>query len=137
MPPLSEATRPLMWNVSYGWVMYILFVAALAVFSWGMYQRVRFWRQGKEEKERFADWAKRFRVLFREIFLQSEKKLKNALMEALINLNKKILAKNFTKKLALGTIGSMEIDGRLLEKGAEEMRLEDFTELGERLRIFL
>jgi len=77
------------------------------------------------------------KFVFREIFLQSEKKLKNALMEALINLNKKILAKNFTKKLALGAIGGMEIDERLLEKGAEEMRLEDFTELGERLRIFL
>jgi len=83
MPPLSEATRPLMWNISHGWVMYILFIAALAVFAWGMYQRVRFWCQGKDDKERFADWAKRFRVLFREIFLQ--KQVRNSTFPAIFH----------------------------------------------------
>ncbi len=72
MPPLSEATRPLVWNISHVWVMYLLFVVAVAIFAWGMYQRVRFWRQGKDDRERFADWAKRFSMIIREIFLQNK-----------------------------------------------------------------
>jgi Fe-S oxidoreductase/nitrate reductase gamma subunit len=72
MPPLSEATRPLLWNISHVWIMYLLFIAALAVFTLGMYQRVRFWLQGKDDSERFADWIKRFRVLVRETLLQKQ-----------------------------------------------------------------
>jgi Fe-S oxidoreductase/nitrate reductase gamma subunit len=72
MPPLSEATRPLMWNVSHVWVMYVLFLAAVAVFAWGAYKRIQFWRQGKSDKERLADWGKRLKILLREVFLQSQ-----------------------------------------------------------------
>ncbi|MBN2320122.1 MAG: 4Fe-4S dicluster domain-containing protein [Acidobacteria bacterium] len=72
MPPLSEATRPLMWNISIVWLMYVLFAAAVAVFAWGTYKRIQFWRRGKEDKERFADWGKRFIILLREIFLQKQ-----------------------------------------------------------------
>jgi Fe-S oxidoreductase/nitrate reductase gamma subunit len=61
-----------MWNVSGGWVMYMLFAAALAVFALGMYRRVRFWLKGKDDRERLSDWAKRFRVLLRETFLQKQ-----------------------------------------------------------------
>lgn len=71
MPPLSEASRPLMWNVSHVWVMYALFAAALAVFGWGAYRRIQFWRRGKSEKEKFSDWGKRLGILLREIFLQT------------------------------------------------------------------
>ncbi len=70
MPPLSEATRPLMWNVSHSWVMYVLFAIALAVFAWGMYRRILFWRRGGGDKERLGDWMRRLRVLLGEIFLQ-------------------------------------------------------------------
>ena len=72
MQPLSEASRPLMWNISYGWVMYVLFVAAVAVCAWGMYRRVQFWRRGKADNERFGDWMKRLRVLLRETLLQKQ-----------------------------------------------------------------
>ncbi len=72
MPPLSEATRPLMWNVSNAWIMYVLFAAALVAFAWGMYRRVRFWLDGKSDRERLADWGKRFRVLAREILFQRQ-----------------------------------------------------------------
>jgi len=72
MPPLSEATRPLMWNISHVWVMYGLFVIALAIFGWGMYQRIQFWRRGKAEKEKFSDWGKRLAILLREVFLQKQ-----------------------------------------------------------------
>ena len=61
-----------MWNISHGWVMYALFAAALAVFSWGVFQRFRFWRRGKEDNERFGDWAKRLRLLLGEAFLQRQ-----------------------------------------------------------------
>jgi Fe-S oxidoreductase/nitrate reductase gamma subunit len=72
MPPISEATRPLMWNISHVWVMYSLFIAALAVFGWGVYKRIEFWRKGKDDKERLADWGKRLKVLLREILLQKQ-----------------------------------------------------------------
>jgi Fe-S oxidoreductase/nitrate reductase gamma subunit len=72
MPPLSEATRPLMWNISHVWAMYGLFVVALAIFAWGMYKRVEFWRQGKADKERLSDWGKRLGILLREVFLQKQ-----------------------------------------------------------------
>ncbi|MEJ2111510.1 MAG: heterodisulfide reductase-related iron-sulfur binding cluster, partial [Acidobacteriota bacterium] len=72
MPPLSEATRPLMWNISAVWLMYALFAAALAVFAFGIYQRIEFWRRGKEDKERFADWGKRLTILLREVLFQKQ-----------------------------------------------------------------
>lgn len=72
MPPLSEATRPLMWNISHVWVMYALFLVALVIFGWGMYRRIEFWRRGKADKEKFSDWAKRLWILLREIFLQKQ-----------------------------------------------------------------
>jgi len=72
MPPLSEATRPLMWNISAVWLMYVLFAAAIACFAFGIYKRVEFWRRGKEDKERFADWGTRLKILFREVFLQKQ-----------------------------------------------------------------
>jgi Fe-S oxidoreductase/nitrate reductase gamma subunit len=70
--PLSEATRPLMWNVSAVWLMYVLFAAAAAVFAWGMYQRILFWRAGKPDGERLRDWAVRLRALVRELLLQKQ-----------------------------------------------------------------
>ncbi len=72
MPPLSEATRPLMWNISQVWVMYVLFLAAVAVFAWGAYKRIEFWRRGKGDQERLADWGKRLKILLREVFLQKQ-----------------------------------------------------------------
>jgi Fe-S oxidoreductase/nitrate reductase gamma subunit len=72
MPPLSEATRPLMWNISQVWVMYLLFLIAAAIFAWGMHKRIAFWRRGKADKERLADWGKRLKVLLREVFLQKQ-----------------------------------------------------------------
>jgi len=61
-----------MWNISAVWVMYVLFAAALAVFAWGTYKRIEFWRRGKEDRERLSDWGKRLRILLREILLQKQ-----------------------------------------------------------------
>jgi Fe-S oxidoreductase/nitrate reductase gamma subunit len=52
--------------------MYGLFVLALAIFGWGVYRRIEFWRRGKSEKETIADWGKRLKILLREIFLQKQ-----------------------------------------------------------------
>jgi Fe-S oxidoreductase/nitrate reductase gamma subunit len=81
--PLSEATRPLMWNISHVWVMYGLFVLAVAVFGVGIYRRINFWRQGKSDNERLADWGKRLKVLLREIFLQ--KQVRNSRFPAILH----------------------------------------------------
>ncbi len=83
MPPLSEATRPLMWNISSVWVMYLLLLAAMAVFGWGMYKRVEFWRRGKSDRERLADWGRRLKILLREVFLQ--KQVRNSTYPAILH----------------------------------------------------
>jgi Fe-S oxidoreductase/nitrate reductase gamma subunit len=72
MPPLSEATRPLMWNISQAGVMYLLFIIALVVFAAGLRKRIDFWRQGKTSSERLKDWGTRLRVLLREVFFQKQ-----------------------------------------------------------------
>jgi Fe-S oxidoreductase/nitrate reductase gamma subunit len=83
MPPLSEATRPLMWNISHAWAMYGLFIVALAICAWGVYQRITFWRQGKSDQERLSDWGKRLKVLLGEVFLQ--KKVRNSIYPAILH----------------------------------------------------
>ncbi len=83
MPPLSDATRPLMWNISHVWVMYGLFIVALAIFAWGIYKRIEFWRQGKSDNERLSDWGKRLRVLLREVLLQ--KQVRNSSYPAILH----------------------------------------------------
>ncbi|UCC92019.1 MAG: 16S rRNA (adenine(1518)-N(6)/adenine(1519)-N(6))-dimethyltransferase [Candidatus Aenigmatarchaeota archaeon] len=76
------------------------------------------------------------RFVFKEIFLQGKKKLKNSLAEAIINLNKKILSKDFTKKMSKEVIKNMRLDKELLKKMTKEMRLEDFERLKEKFTPF-
>jgi Fe-S oxidoreductase/nitrate reductase gamma subunit len=83
MPDIGNATRPLMWNISHVWVMYGLFIIALAICAWGMYQRIRFWRQGKSDSERLSDWGKRLGVLLREVFWQ--KQVRNSAYPAILH----------------------------------------------------
>ncbi len=37
------ATRSVYWNIEYGFILYLFFIAAVAVFAYGMWQRVRLW----------------------------------------------------------------------------------------------
>jgi len=69
------------------------------------------------------------RYVLREIFLQNKKKIKNALREGLISLNKHILEREFTKNLAREMIKNMEINGEILGKGAGEINLAEMEEL--------
>jgi len=70
MNDLSCAGRPLLWNISGSWIMYLLFAAALCVFAWGAWRRIRFWRNGKPDGERLSGWFQRLGVLLKEILLQ-------------------------------------------------------------------
>lgn len=42
----EHATRPIYWNISEVWVMYVLLVPAIAIASWGLWRRVARWRRG-------------------------------------------------------------------------------------------
>lgn len=76
MPDLSQATRPIMWNISYGWLIYVLLVIAMAIFGWGVYQRVQFWRRGRPRDEKVSDWGRRLWLLVRELLFQ--KRVRNS-----------------------------------------------------------
>jgi Fe-S oxidoreductase/nitrate reductase gamma subunit len=70
MPPLSEATRQLLWNVPHVWPLYAMLVAALAVLAWSVYERVEFWRRGKSDDERLSDLVERLFFMLGELFSQ-------------------------------------------------------------------
>lgn len=63
--------------------MYVLFLAAAAVFALGVYRRVQFWRQGKSDQERLSDWGARLKVLLRETLLQ--KRVRNSRFPAILH----------------------------------------------------
>ncbi|NIO20414.1 MAG: hypothetical protein GTN76_06645 [Candidatus Aenigmarchaeota archaeon] len=76
------------------------------------------------------------KYVLKEIFLQPTKKLKNALMEGLINFNRNILGKDFTKNMARKKIGKMDIKEEILEKKVKEMGLADFRKILENITSF-
>jgi len=75
--------------------------------------------------------------ILRELFLQGEKKLKNSLREAIINLNKEILGKNLTKRKSKGLIEELKIADKILEKRPIELDFADMKYLKEKLEIIL
>ena len=68
---LSEAKREILWNVGTTWPMYAMFLVALAVFGYGVFRRVAFWRRGKPAQERIGDWGKRLGMMIKEILFQN------------------------------------------------------------------
>ncbi len=70
LAPLTEATRQIMWNISFSWIMYILFALACIIFAYGIFKHVTKWKKAKTDSERFSDWGKRFFILLREILFQ-------------------------------------------------------------------
>jgi Fe-S oxidoreductase/nitrate reductase gamma subunit len=67
---LTEAARPLMWNVSGVIFMYISLLVALTVFAFGVYLRVQSWRKGKPDNDRLSDWFSRGVLVVKELLLQ-------------------------------------------------------------------
>ena len=61
----AEATRQVQWNVTPAmvWFMYASMVAALAIFAYGTWRRVRLWRLGKPEVRWDRPWERARRVL--------------------------------------------------------------------------
>src|SRR5258708_4091195 len=67
-------TREVYFNIHHVWVMYLLFVIALAVFAGGLYRRWRLWQIGRTA-DRFDNPRERLAGLFRQTGLH-EKLLK-------------------------------------------------------------
>jgi Fe-S oxidoreductase/nitrate reductase gamma subunit len=49
-------TRQLYWNITWHWLLYPLFVVALAAFVYGFYRRWRLWQQGKPGRRQHQFW---------------------------------------------------------------------------------
>lgn len=69
------------------------------------------------------------KYIFRFLFLRSEMKLKNAFREALIDLNKKILGKNFTKRKSREIIKNLDLDEKILNKKVNELKISELKEI--------
>ncbi len=59
-----EATRPVLWNITNVWVMYVMFIVSLAVAGYGLYRRVAMWRRGLPAN-RFDRPAERLKMLLK------------------------------------------------------------------------
>ena len=70
MPPLSRATREILWNISHAWVLYLALLVALVVCGVGLHRRLRSWRQGRPDDERLADRGARLGFALKEVLLQ-------------------------------------------------------------------
>jgi Fe-S oxidoreductase len=67
---IEDATRPILWNISHGWVMYPLFATALAIGGYGLWRRVRNWRIGMPAERFDRPWA-RLALLVRYAVVQT------------------------------------------------------------------
>jgi 16S rRNA (adenine1518-N6/adenine1519-N6)-dimethyltransferase len=70
--------------------------------------------------------------VFRELFLQQTKKLKNALVEAIINLEK-LRGRKLTKKGSKATVDLMGLDQALLSRTVDSLKLEDLEHIKTKL----
>lgn len=69
----ADAHRELMWNMGTAShiAMYALMVVAFVLFGLGLRRRIRSWKRGRPEGERFGEWGRRLWILLRETFLQA------------------------------------------------------------------
>ncbi|MGE4001482.1 MAG: heterodisulfide reductase-related iron-sulfur binding cluster [Planctomycetaceae bacterium] len=65
----SDATREVLWNISHAWMMYVLLVPTLGIFSYGVYRHARKWRAGQPAKRFDRPWERVKRVV-RHVLLQ-------------------------------------------------------------------
>ncbi|MBU2647936.1 4Fe-4S dicluster domain-containing protein [bacterium] len=68
--PLSEATRPIMWNVPFSELMYLLLVISLVIMVVGILRRIQLWRQGAPDPDRLDQPLRRLLNLLREVLTQ-------------------------------------------------------------------
>ena len=65
----GDATREVMWNISHGWIMYLLLVPTLAVAAYGINRRVRLWRRACPIDRLDRPWE-RLRHVWNQAILQ-------------------------------------------------------------------
>lgn len=65
----SEATREVLWNVSYAWMMYVLLVPTILISGYGIVRRVQSWKRGMPAN-RFDRPVERLRHLWKHALLQ-------------------------------------------------------------------
>ncbi|MHB1653123.1 MAG: heterodisulfide reductase-related iron-sulfur binding cluster [Desulfitobacteriaceae bacterium] len=51
-----NATRQVYWNIQSHYWLYLIFVLALLVFTWGIYQRIQLWKMGRPENRWQEVW---------------------------------------------------------------------------------
>lgn len=70
MNDLGQSGRPIYWNVAPLWLVYVCLAVTFAIFGYGIYRRIQYWRRGRPDGERLADWGRRLVMLVRELLLQ-------------------------------------------------------------------
>lgn len=68
MDPI-EPTRPVLWNITQIWVMYLMFAASLVIAGYGVYRRVGLWRRGLPD-DRFDQPLERLKLLLKHAVAQ-------------------------------------------------------------------
>lgn len=66
----SEATREVLWNISNGWIMYVLLVPTMAIASYGVWIRYKSWKQGLPADGRLDQPMRRLKYLWNHALLQ-------------------------------------------------------------------
>jgi len=72
MENLSNATREIMWNVPFGWLMYPLFVLSLISLTYGFYRHISRWRAGSPDDTRLSEYPARLLFGLKEVLLQTK-----------------------------------------------------------------
>jgi len=62
------ASREVFWNISYGYLVYLLALVSIGIWLYGFYQRYRVWRLGRPD-ERSKEIGKRIGIFFRHIIV--------------------------------------------------------------------
>jgi len=78
-----EPTREIYWNIVGSALLYVLAIAGVAVFAWGVFRHVQLWRLGNPEK-RLDRIPERLRGLLAEVILQRRQRRRS--FPALIHL---------------------------------------------------
>jgi 16S rRNA (adenine1518-N6/adenine1519-N6)-dimethyltransferase len=73
------------------------------------------------------------KFVMKEIFLQKRKKLKNSLLEGVINFNR-LIGKDFTKNMAREAIKKMNIGKKTLEKEPKDLVINELELLRKKLK---
>ncbi len=69
---ISDACREIMWNISYPLLMYLFFFIALGIFCFGLYRRIRSWKTGRPDAERFYHPIQRLWAMIRSVITQEK-----------------------------------------------------------------